>query len=62
MEEVLKIRRNVWCTYIVTGGNSVFIVVKKNDVELIIKKLENEKSRISNLMVSGGAQITSSNL
>ncbi|MCL4323660.1 MAG: diphosphomevalonate decarboxylase [Candidatus Thermoplasmatota archaeon] len=57
MERVREIRKRMWATYIVTGGNSVFLVTDANMVEKA-KEIAMEHSReVHVLKVAGGARV-----
>lgn len=62
MKEVDRIRKNIWCSYIVTGGNNVFVVTRNEDSETISDKLRRRDVRITKLIVAGHPKITSSNI
>lgn len=57
MERVQEIRRKFWVTYIVTGGNSVFLVSDKKNVETVKDIALDHSKEIYLLKVAGGARI-----
>ena len=57
MEEVQEIRKKMWVTYIVTGGNSVFLVTEEKDVESIRNVALEHSREIHLLKVTGGARV-----
>ena len=62
MKDVNMIRKNIWCSYIVTGGNNVFVASKNEDSEAISDKLQRPDVRITKLIVAGQPKVTSSNI
>ena len=57
MERVQEIRRKFWVTYIVTGGNSVFLVSDEKNVETVKDIALDHSKEIYLLKVAGGARI-----
>ena len=57
MERVQEIRRKFWVTYIVTGGNSVFLVSDKKNAETVKDIALDHSKEIYLLKVAGGARI-----
>lgn len=57
MERVQEIRRKFWVTYIVTGGNSVFLVSDKKNVETVKDIALDHSKEIYLLKVAVGARI-----
>ncbi len=54
MERVREIRKEMWCTYIVTGGTNVFVVVQKQDAQRIVEEAGRYNSEPVLLKVEGG--------
>ena len=60
MVDVNNIRKNTWCSYIVTGGNNVFVVTRIEDSKSISDKLQRKDVRITKLNVADSPRVTSS--
>ena len=60
MERVNEIRKKMWVTYIVTGGNSVFLVMDEKNVEKIRDVALEYSREIYLLKVAGGARVLQS--
>ncbi len=59
MDKIREWRSEMWMTYIVTGGNSVFLPTMKENKDEIRRRLENYTGEIYELRVAEGARIIS---
>ncbi len=57
MEEIHEIRKKIWVTYIVTGGNSVFLITEEKNVERVRNVALEHSREIYLLKVAGGARV-----
>jgi mevalonate-3-kinase len=57
MEEIKDKSKSFWVTYIVTGGNSVFIVTEKEKVSKVKEFALQHSSNIQELRVTGGSKL-----
>lgn len=57
IDRIREMRERTWMTYIVTGGSNVFVPVKKENYELILKEAKKFHSEPVPLVVAEGASI-----
>ncbi|MGP6206558.1 diphosphomevalonate decarboxylase [Cuniculiplasma sp. SKW3] len=56
MDDIIEWRSDLWMTYIVTGGNSVFIPTLSENVSEVKKRALKHTNEIHELKVTGGAK------
>ncbi len=57
MVEIREMRNKTWMSYIVTGGNSVFVIVENSNVNTAKSIIENHTKDMKELRVAGPARI-----
>ncbi|MHB1440690.1 MAG: mevalonate-3-kinase [Cuniculiplasma sp.] len=57
MDEIREIRKRFWISYIVTGGNSVFLITAKTDTEKAKELALNHTKELYELEVSGKSRV-----
>ena len=56
MDNIKTERKKKWLSYIVTGGNSVFVIVEKQNLEYAMSIIKNHTNTIKVLTIVGGAK------